>query len=70
MPAAIYDNPETIVFVPELQRLSILIAIFGVIPSISQIIAEEYCSAEHDENKTASISSLGRLEFFRISIQG
>jgi hypothetical protein len=40
--------------------------ILGLIPSISDIIAEVYWSAAHVENKTASIS-LGEMPFSLIS---
>jgi hypothetical protein len=69
-PEEIYEKAETTAFAPELQRLSILCEIFGFIPSNSHKILELYCSSEHVDNNTASISFLDNLLFFKMSMQG
>jgi hypothetical protein len=70
IPDEIYENAETIAFVPELQRLSNLWQILGRKPSISAIILEVYCSDEQLENKIASISLFEMILLLKILIQG
>src|SRR5579885_11348 len=55
-PDEMYENAETMQFVPELQRLSTEWAVFGEIPANSEIMFARYFSLEFVEVRTTSIS--------------